>query len=180
MSEAIITTERLWLRTWREEDRAPFAALNADAEVMRYFPHTLEAEQSNASVDRFEEWQRVFGFCPWAVERREDGAFVGFVGLLPLTVDLPDAEGVEVGWRLAKPYWGWGYASEAARASLEFAFERLDLEEIWAITAAVNVPSRRVMERVGMVYDPTRDFEHPRIEPGSPLRSHVTYRSARG
>ena len=173
-----LETERLVLRRWTPADRSPFAALNADPAVMRYFPAVMTTEQSDALVDRIESlWDR-HGFGLWAVEVKQGEPFVGFTGLAPLNPQVPYA-GIEVGWRLAKPAWGHGYATEAARASLAYGFDVAGLDEIVSITAVVNAPSRAVMQRLGMRHDPAEDFDHPLLQEGSPLRRHVICRLRR-
>lgn len=170
----MIETERLVLRRWQARDRAPFAALNADPEVRRFFPGIASRAESDASIERMEAaWKRDgFGFA--AAERRGDGAFVGMVGLS--TVAFPPLEGaVEIGWRLARAHWGHGYATEAARAWLAHGFETLELGEIVAFTVPANAPSRAVMARLGMRRDRGRDFVHPRLPEGHPLGPHVLY-----
>jgi ribosomal-protein-alanine N-acetyltransferase len=175
----MLETPRLLLRRWRDEDREPFAALNADPEVMRYFPAPLTREQSDAMVDRIEAHFGEHDWGLWGVERRADGVFLGFVGLSPAVFEAPFTPAVEVGWRLAREAWGAGYATEAASAALADGFERLALVEIVSLTAVGNERSRRVMERLGMRRDPADDFEHPAVPPGHPLRPHVLYRLRR-
>jgi RimJ/RimL family protein N-acetyltransferase len=174
-----IRTERLLLRTWRPADLEPFAAMNADAQVRRYFPSVLSRAESDASVARimahFEE--RGYGF--WAVEIPGITSFAGMVGLAYVTFDAPFAPCVEIGWRLAVPYWGRGYATEAARAALAFGFDALRLNEIVSFTVPDNLPSRRVMERIGMTHRPDEDFDHPSVSERHPLRRHVLYRIGR-
>lgn len=171
-----LRTERLVLRRWRDEDRAPFAALNADPEVMRYFPNALTRAESDALLDRLETaiGERGFGF--WALEVAETGRFIGFTGLSVPRFDAPFTPAVEVGWRLARENWGRGYATEAARRSLDFAFTELGLDEVVAFTPIANAPSRAVMRRIGMAHTPDDDFDHPSIAAGHPLRRHVLYR----
>jgi ribosomal-protein-alanine N-acetyltransferase len=171
----VITTDRLVLRRWTEADRAPFAALNADPEVMRYFPSPLTRAQSDATVDAMEARFETDGYGHFAVERREDGRFLGFVGLQPVLPPVPVAPAVEIGWRLARHAWGQGYASEAATACLDLAFRTLDLEEVVSFTAAPNLPSQAVMQRIGMQRDLSRDFLHPRVEDGNWLKPHLVY-----
>lgn len=168
-------TERLLLRTWCESDREPFAALNADPAVMEFFPATLDRAASDRAIDN---WMAKFaerGWSNWAVEIRETGKFIGFVGLSVPHRPLPFSPCVEVGWRLARRYWGFGYASEAARGCLRVGFERLRLPEIVSFTALLNLRSRAVMERIGM-YNAHADFEHPALPEGHPLRPHCLYR----
>jgi RimJ/RimL family protein N-acetyltransferase len=174
-----IETDRLLLREWREPDLEPFAALNADPRVVEFLPAALTRAESDELVERFvQRWARD-GVGLWAVERREDGAFLGFTGLALQVFEAPFTPAVEVGWRLAAEAWGHGYATEAARAALRFGFVTRDLEEIVSFTVPANVRSRAVMERIGMTRDPAEDFEHPRLPPGSPLRHHVLYRLRR-
>jgi ribosomal-protein-alanine N-acetyltransferase len=173
-----LETARLVLRPWTDADRAPFAAMNADPEVMRYFPGTLSAEQSDALVDAIRARFAQYGFGLWAVQVKGGSPFVGFTGLAPLNPLVPYA-GIEVGWRLARPAWGRGYATEAARASIAYGFDVAALAETVSVTAQVNAPSRAVMRRLGMVHDPAEDFDHPVLPAGSPLRRHVLYRLRR-
>jgi len=178
MSQALegIDTERLHLRRWRFFDRPPFAALNADPEVMEFFPSTLTEEESDAFVDRIRAQFDEHGFGLWALEVAGQGEFIGFTGLAVQTFDAPFNPSVEVGWRLARSAWGKGYAIEAARAAVADGFERLGLEEIVSMTSVLNVRSQSVMERLGMIRDPADDFDHPNVAAGSPLRPHVLYR----
>jgi len=176
MDGPTITTDRLVLRRWRDEDRGPFAALNADPDVMRFFPRPLTREESDRLIERVEARFESDGIGLWAVERREDGRFLGFTGLAPATFEASFTPAVEVGWRFARSAWGHGYATEAGRAALRFGFEVRDLERVLSWTSVLNVPSIAVMERLGMHRDPADDFDHPLIAPGDPLRRHVLYR----
>jgi len=167
-------TERLRLVAWRERHIAPFAAMNADPEVMRYFPATLTEEQTRAGV---EIWRAQFaqrGWSIWAAELKSSREFIGFVGLSIPRRQLPCTPCVEVGWRLARRFWGHGYATEGARASLAVGFGQLGLTEIVSFTALTNLRSRAVMERIGL-RNTGRDFEHPAVPEGSPLRWHCLY-----
>ena len=172
-------TERLVLRQWREADREPFAQLNADPEVMRFFPAPLGREQSDAMVSRIHDLIEAQGWGLWAVERRDTGAMVGFTGLAVPRHPLPFQPCVEVGWRLARSAWGHGFATEAAREALRVGFDELGLAEVVSFTTVTNTRSRAVMERLGMVRDPAEDFDHPALAEGAPLRRHVLYRSVR-
>jgi ribosomal-protein-alanine N-acetyltransferase len=176
---AELRTERLVLRQWRPADRAPFAALNADPEVMAYFPAALTRKQSDALVDAVEAHIEREGWGLWALEVRDTGAFAGFTGLARPRFDAHFTPAVEVGWRLARAAWGHGYATEAARAAAAFGFDALELSEIVSFTAAGNRRSRAVMERLGMTHDPADDFDHPALPEGHPLRRHVLYRLTR-
>lgn len=168
-----LLTERLRLRRWRPDDRAPFAAMNADPEVMRYFPGPLSAADSDALADRLESGFEEQGFGLWAVERLDAGEFIGFTGLTQMHPGSPGAGGVEVGWRLSASAWGRGFATEAARAAVVDGWERWGLERIWSWTAVLNTPSQAVMRRLGM-HEHARSM-HPDLPEGHPLREHVTY-----
>ena len=167
-------TERLRLLAWQERHIAPLAALNADPEVMRYFPSTLDADQTRAGVDAWRTQFAERGWSNWAVERKEDGAFLGFIGLSVPRRQLPFSPCVEIGWRLARPFWGFGYATEGARGALAVGFEQLGLDQIVSFTALVNRPSRAVMERIGMS-DTGADFDHPALPDGHALQRHCLY-----
>jgi len=175
-----IETERLLLRPWRDADLEPFAALNADPEVMEFLPDVLTREQSDAFARRIHAHFAEHGFGLWAVEVAGGAPFVGFVGLAVPRFEAHFTPCVEVGWRLAREHWGSGYATEAALGALAYGFGELGLHEIVSFTVPANVRSRRVMERIGMVRDPLDDFEHPVLPPGDPLRRHVLYRRAKG
>jgi RimJ/RimL family protein N-acetyltransferase len=168
-----LVTERIVLRAWRADDKAPFAAMNASPEVMEHFPATMTQEQSDALADRFQAGIDERGWGGWAVERREDGAFVGFVGLVPVGFDAEFTPAVEVGWRLDRPYWGQGYATEGGRAALDFAFATLGLDRVVSFTATTNRRSEAVMLRLGMTK--VGEFDHPRLPEGDRLRRHVLY-----
>ena len=170
-----IGTERLILRGWRESDLGPWAAMNADPEVRRYLGPLLTPAQAEAWVLNFQDDLDRRGFGFWALEVRASGDFVGFTGLSILDDEMPVDGSVEVAWRLARPAWGCGYATEAALAVLEYGFGPLGLPEIVAVAMAENVRSRAVMERIGMTRDPAGDFDDPDVSAG-PLRRHVVYR----
>jgi RimJ/RimL family protein N-acetyltransferase len=173
-----IETERLILRVWRDSDYAPFAALNADPEVMRHFPWLLTRAESDEVADRIVSRMAEHGWGWYAAEVKGGEPFIGFVGLNVPSYEIPCGPCVEIGWRLARSAWGKGYATEAARAALAFGFETLNLTEIVSFTVVANARSRAVMERLGMIHDPADDFDHPSIEEGHPMRQHVLYRLA--
>ncbi len=173
--ERQLRTDRLLLRGWRESDLEPFAALNADPQVMRYFPAALSRAQSDALAARLSASLTERSWGLWAVER--DGVFLGFTGLAVPGFEAHFTPAVEIGWRLARSAWGHGYATEAATAVLRFAFEELRLHEVVSFTAVENQRSRAVMERIGMVRDADGDFDHPAIPASSTLRRHVLYRA---
>jgi RimJ/RimL family protein N-acetyltransferase len=174
-----LRTPRLVLRQWRQSDLEPFAALNADPEVMRYFPAPLTREQSDALAEREQTLIAERGWGLWAVELVQRVAFMGFVGLAEVHFEAHFTPATEVGWRLAREYWRSGYASEGARTAIAFGFDELGLDEIVSFTTVTNDRSRRVMERLGMTHDAADDFEHPLLAHGDPLRPHVLYRLRR-
>jgi RimJ/RimL family protein N-acetyltransferase len=174
---AILTTNRLILRPWRESDREPFARMNADPRVMEYFAARLSREESDAMVARIETHFREHGFGLWAAELQRDGAFVGFVGFDTPSYEAPYS--TEIGWRLAGEHWGQGLAAEGAQAAVAYGFLTLGLEEIVATTVPANTRSRRIMEKLGMAHDSADDFEHPLLPEEHPLRRHVLYRLGR-
>lgn len=177
----IAQTPRLILREWRDSDLLPFAQLNADPRVMEYMLKPLSAPESDAFAQRIQEHIAAHGFGLWAVEEKESGNFLGYVGLSIPSFIVPTIGKpcVEIGWRLAHDAWGKGYATEAARAALDLAFNRYGLEEIVSFTVPANVRSTRVMEKLGMTHNPADDFDHPRIEKINPLCRHVLYRLAK-
>jgi RimJ/RimL family protein N-acetyltransferase len=177
-SVAELRTERLLLRQWRDADLDAFAALNADPEVMRHLPARLSRPESDQMAGFIRGGLEERGWGLWAVGVPGGDPFVGFVGLNPVRFDSPFTPAVEVGWRLARTAWGHGYATEAARAAVDFGFEQLGLDEIVSFTVAANRPSWRVMERLAMSYDPAEEFDHPTV-PEGPLRRHRLYRLAR-
>jgi ribosomal-protein-alanine N-acetyltransferase len=171
-----LRTERLLLRRWYQSDREPFAAMNADAEVMKYFPAMLTRDLSDALADRIEEDFGRYGFGLWALEVAQDREFIGFTGLSVPAFDAHFTPAVEIGWRLARPSWGHGYATEAARRALSAAFVDHGLAEVVSFTSRANARSQAVMRRIGMTHDPADDFDHPRLPPGHPMRRHVLWR----
>lgn len=178
MSAPELRTARLRMRGFADDDLAPFAAMNADPRVMEFFPSTLSRGQSDELAARIVgAWDDGFGL--WALEESASGEFLGFTGFAAPSFEAKFTPAVEIGWRLAANGWGRGLATEAATAALEWAAERLDPPrgEIVSFTAAVNLRSRAVMERLGFAHDPSDDFDHPRV-PAGPLRRHVLYRRA--
>jgi RimJ/RimL family protein N-acetyltransferase len=175
-----LRTPRLLLREWRDEDREPFAAMCADPEVMRYYPPKPDRAASDAWIGGMRRHYDEHGFAYWAVELPGEASLIGAIGMTRVRPPMPFAPAVEIGWRLARAYWGQGYAGEAARAVLDDGFGRLGIGEIVAFTVPANRRSWRLMERLGMSHDPSDDFDHPRLAEGHPLRRHVLYRLRRG
>jgi RimJ/RimL family protein N-acetyltransferase len=180
MSGTVVETERLILRWWQASDHVPFVNLNADPRVMEFFPATLSPAETEAMISKIEERMRQQGFGLWAAEVKRTKDFIGFIGLSVPGYTLPFSPCVEIGWRLAFDYWGNGYAQEGANAAIGFGFEKLHIKEIVSFTTAGNLRSRRVMERIGMTYDPMGDFDHPQLPKDHPLIKHVLYRKVRG
>jgi RimJ/RimL family protein N-acetyltransferase len=168
-------TERLILRRWRPTDREPFAALNADPEVMEHYPGPLTRAESDAFAASSEAFWDGNGYGRWVVEVPGQAEMIGFVGIQTLAYLAKD----EIGWRLARAFWGRGYATEAARAALADGFDRVGLDEIVSVTVPANTRSVRVMESIGLAHDTARDFEHPRFPRGHRLSRHVLYSMTR-
>ena len=171
-----LRTPRLILRPWRDADLAPFAELNADPRVMQHMPELLSREKSDAVAKRVREHFDREGFGGWAVELPGIAPFIGFVGISKPSFQARFTPCVEVGWRLSYEHWGRGYATEAARAAVEFGFTQILLDEIVSFTVPQNWRSRKVMERLGMTCSRDEDFEHPILPAGHPLSRHVLYR----
>jgi ribosomal-protein-alanine N-acetyltransferase len=174
-----LETERLLLRHWRDSDLAPFAALNAHPDVMRFFPKPLSREESDNMAARVRTHLGVAGWGLWAVEIRNICPYAGFIGFAVPGFVAPFTPCVEIGWRLARAFWRQGYAGEGARAALSHGFGVLGFSEIVSFTTEANLRSRAVMERIGMRRDPAEDFDHPSLDVHHPLRRHVLYRMRR-
>ena len=170
-----VRTDRLVLRRWTNNDVAPFAEINADPEVMRYFPSTVTFDETEAMIDRIETHFDEHGFGLWAVEI--DGRLAGFTGLNTTSFDTPMGAHVEIGWRFATWAWGQGYATEAAQGALRIGFDR-GLSTIYSFTTETNVRSENVMRRIGMSRRPEFDFDHPRT-PGWWGQRHIVYSISR-
>ncbi|MCP4261239.1 MAG: GNAT family N-acetyltransferase [Ketobacter sp.] len=168
-------TERLILRNWKDEDLEPFADLNSDARVMEFFPSVLAREESDQLAEVIRNKIQMNGWGPWAVELKTTGEFIGVVGLQKSKSNLPFFPCVEVAWRLASAHWHKGYATEAAKASLNYASSVLNLTEVVSFTAKINVRSQAVMKKIGMCSD-GYEFNHPDVPFDSPLCRHVLYK----
>lgn len=170
-----LETERLILRQWKDADYPKFAALNADTFVMEFFQKPLSRKESDGLAERIRSLITERGWGLWAIELKENGEFIGFTGLHIPNPTLPFSPCVEVGWRLIKRSWGHGYATEAAKESLRFAFEDLDLDEVVSFATLHNSKSQSVMRKIGME-NSNQNFVHPDIDPNSPLREHVLFK----
>jgi RimJ/RimL family protein N-acetyltransferase len=175
-SPKVLVTPRLVLREWKDTDLEPFAQMNGDPRVMEFMIRPLTRAESDAMVDRICQHFSEHGYGLWAVELAETSSFVGFAGLSVPSFEAHFTPCVEIGWRLGFGHWGNGYATEAARCVLDYAFSSLSLDEVVSFTARDNRRSRAVMERLGMAHDPLDDFEHPMVPENHPVRSHVLYR----
>ena len=173
-----VETERLLLREWRDSDRDAFAAIVGDPHTMRFYTATRSREEADGWIDKMIAGRASGTGQFLAVERKSDGALLGLTGTGDINFFIPTEPKLEIGWVLGKDYWGQGYAPEAARAALEHAFTELKAPEVVAFTARPNLPSQRVMEKIGLLRDPAADFDHPRIPEGHPLRAHILYRLA--
>jgi len=169
-----LETERLILRQWKKEDFNTFETLNADPIVMEYFPSLLSAKESNTLAQKYQDSIECNAWGLWAVEEKSSGAFIGCLGLDTTSSDLPFTTCVEIGWRLLKEYWGKGYATEAGKKVLHFAFEELKLDEVVSFTATINHRSESVMKRLGMK-NKDANFEHSALPVGHRLREHSLY-----
>ncbi len=170
-----LETERLLLRQWQQSDYPAFAKMNADPAVMEFYPNTLSREESDAMANKIENLIAKHGWGFWAVELKNNNKFIGFVGLHEPTYSLPVKPCVEIGWRLYNKYWGRGYATEAAKAVLDFSFNKLDLNDVFSFTPVSNLRSRAVMERLNMM-NTEQNFFHPLVPENSLLREHVLYK----
>lgn len=168
-----LETPRLIIRPWKASDLEPFSELNADPEVMCYFPTPLSKDESNSLADRIQLIISENGWGFWAVELKQNQQFIGFTGLHHQPEQFDFSPCTEIGWRYAKQFWHQGYATEAAQACLDFAFQQLDLNEVVAFTATQNTASEKVMQRLGMCY--VKNFIHPKLNPQHPLATHLLY-----
>lgn len=175
-SNKIIITNRLRLRQWEETDLEPFADLNSDPRVREYFPYVLSRQESNQEVFEFSRHIDNFGWGFWAVSLIQTDEFIGFIGLEEVYFKRPFSPAIEIGWRLAYTHWGKGYATEGAKAALQYGFVTLNLQTIVAYTAVQNKRSRHVMEKIGMSHDPHYDFDHPDFPNDHKHKRHVLYR----
>lgn len=171
--EIYMETERLILRSWKYEDRETFAEMNGDVNVMKFFPATLSFDESNAFADRINAEFEETGFGLYAVEIRETGEFIGYVGFHRFTFDAPFSPGWEIGWRISDKFWNKGYATEAAMACIKYAREKKLCNRLYSFTAVPNIPSENVMKRIGMTFDGL--FMHPALAEGHWLKEHKLY-----
>ena len=176
MSVNHLETTRLILRPIHEKDLNSFAQMNSDLEVMRYFPAPLSQQETLQSIHLIQDKYKSDGFCFLACELKDSGEFIGFVGLNKPSFEAHFTPCVEIGWRIARPFWRQGYAFEGAQRMLNAAFEDLQLDEVVAFTVKDNWPSRHLMEKLGMTHNQEDDFQHPSLPPEHALSWHVLYR----
>jgi len=172
----IIETDRLLLRTWKEEDAEPYYEMNQDPHFLEFLPYAISMEQAKEYVVNTNNRIAENGFSFFAVEEKESGILVGSLGLEKIEEPFPFAPAIEIGWRLAFPHWGKGYATEGARAVLEYGLKTLGLAEIVAYTFVENYRSQRIMEKIGMKRDFAGDFLHPQLPNDHRLAQSVLYR----
>ena len=174
INEYIFESSRLGFRMWEESDKDLLYNMNANKEVMRYFPKTLDYKETDSFLDRIQGHFKQNGYGLWAVEIKDTKEFIGFIGLLIATFEAEFTPCVEIGWRLDNKYWNKGYATEGAKACLEYGFNKLNLNTICSFTAEINKPSENVMKRIGL--KKIGEFKHPKVEENSPLKPHVLYK----
>ena len=179
MTEFRLETERLILREWRDDDLAPFHAIRNDPRVMATLGPLQPKDEVAAVIARMQKLQSDLGHCFWVVEHKQDEKLIGWCGLIRGDEDTPVAGKLEIGWTLAFEHWGSGYATEAAKCAMHWSFEIFPKEAVWSITSENNMRSRAVMEKLGMTYQPSLDFDHPKVDPDSDLLPHVTYKIER-
>jgi RimJ/RimL family protein N-acetyltransferase len=178
MQNIFIETPRLILRQWKQSDEEPYISLNADPEVMEYFPSVKTPTETLAQIERIAAYIDKNGYGFWAVERKDNQQFIGFTGICEPGFDAHFTPCIEVGWRLSKENWGHGFATEAALACLDFGFDKLSLKEIYSFTSIHNYRSEKVMQRIGM--EKAGEFDHPLIADGHWLKKHVVYKISSG
>lgn len=171
--EIYMETDRLLLRSWEHEDREVFAKINGNDNVMKYFPATLSVDKSNSFVDRINAEFEETGLGLYAVEIKASGEFIGYVGFHRFTFDASFSPGWEIGWRISDRFWHKGYATEAAKACLDYARQKHFCNRLYSFTAVPNIPSENVMKRIGMSYQGT--FMHPALADGHWLKEHKLY-----
>ncbi|MBY0098355.1 GNAT family N-acetyltransferase [Mesobacillus maritimus] len=168
-----LETSRLRLRDWEESDLEPFSLLNADEEVMKYFPKTLSKEETLVFYQSIQSEFKECGFGLYAVEVKENKEFIGFIGFHRALFDADFTPCIEIGWRLKKEAWGKGYATEGAAACLLYGWNELGFQDVYSFTSELNHPSKNVMKKIGMNFIKT--FDHPKVNRDIPLKKHVLF-----
>ncbi len=173
----ILETERLRLRTWKESDKTPYFQLNQDPKVTEFLPRSITQDEATQFINRTNSHQERYGYSLWATELRASNQLIGFIGLTTIEWEAPFTPAVEIGWRLASPFWENGYATEGAKATLNYGFNHCSLTKIISFTVPANKRSIRVMEKIGMKRDFQGDFLHPKLATTHPLAPHVLYKA---
>ncbi len=166
-------TERLIFRDWTERDLDEFRIMNKDHRVMEYFTKTLTDEETDRFYQVIQEEFRNYGYGLYAVETKHNHDFIGFIGFHWASFPSAFTPCIEIGWRLKYEAWGNGYATEGAKACLNYGFETLGIKKVYSFTSKINLPSENVMKKIGL--EKVSEFEHPNIQEGNPLRSHLLY-----
>lgn len=169
----MIETKRLILRQWKESDVEPFITMGLDQDVMQFFPNLLTPQESHNLIQKISSLINENGWGFWAVELKETHQFIGFIGLHSQPEPFDFSPCGEIGWRLAKEFWKQGYATEGAKAALDYGFNVLNLDKIVSFTANINTPSQAVMKRLGM--QKVKNFDHPKVPLHHQLKAHVLY-----
>jgi RimJ/RimL family protein N-acetyltransferase len=172
----IIETKRLILRTWKKEDVQPYFQINQDPRVIEFLRGALTVEQINDSMIADNSHQQQHGYALWATELKETKQLLGFIGLKYVDWSAHFTPAVEIGWRLGSQYWGQGFATEGAKAAVDYGFKKCGLKEIVSFTVPANMRSIRVMEKIGLKRDTKGDFAHPKLPANHPLSQHILYR----
>lgn len=175
----IIETERLILRTWRKEDTDPYFQINQDPKVMEYFPGLQDLETTKNFIIKVNNHFDKHGYTLYATARKDTNEFIGFIGLFVADFEAHFTPATEIGWRLSSKHWGKGFATEGAKAVLDYAFKELEIPEIVSFTAEGNAKSIKVMQKIGLQHNAGNDFDHPKLDDASPLKRHVLYRLTR-
>ena len=175
----ILETDRLILRTWSDDDLQPMLAINQDPKVMEYFPGLQDLETTKNFITKVNDHFNKYGYSLYACERKDTNEFIGFIGLLIADFKAHFTPAIEIGWRLSSKHWGQGFATEGAKAALDYAFRELKISEIVSFTTAGNAKSIRVMEKIGLQHNVNDAFDHPKLDDTSPLKRHVLYRLSR-
>ncbi|MDC7995536.1 GNAT family N-acetyltransferase [Altibacter sp. HG106] len=170
----LLKTDRLGLRNWKDSDFPPFIAMGQDPEVMRYFPKLLSTQESEDLIQRFLQHFILHGFTYFAVERLDTSEFIGFTGLMHQNFESDFTPCVDIGWRYKPSAWGYGYATEAARACLNAAYQKFNVTDVYSVAPQQNQASIAVMKRIGMSYDST--FTHPSLFEESSLNPCDVYK----
>ena len=178
MKDYSIKTARLGLRNWTDSDIDPATRMNADPKVREFFPNTLTKEETIDFIKRMQNHFEIHGFCFFAVDKLDTNEFIGFIGLNMQTFKSDFTPSVEIGWRLLKEYWGYGFATEGAKACLDFAFSKLKLPVVYAVAPLLNKKSQSVMQKLGMIF--YKEFNHPKLDKHSPLRKCVVFKTKDG